>query len=228
MCCYDPQSDPPCFAAAPLVSNTLGSHMVLQSAPRAASVFGWAARGDNITVTLAAASGSATGKSQTHSAVPAPDGEWVVRLDPVGAGGPYNITVSSAMLRDSVTLVDVLFGELWMCGGQSNMELTVSQAFNASVEKARAANYPNIRLFTVGQEYADASREYKQLRSVWQDWSVASPQAVGAGNWTVFSAACWYFGRALHEHLGVPVGLVSNNWGGTSIQTWMSAAAVAK
>lgn len=80
---------------------------------------------------------------------------------------------------------------------------------------------------TQGQEYADTSRgAYRQLRSVWQDWSVASPQALGAGNWTVFSAACWYFGRALQESLHVPVGLVSNNWGGTSIAPWMSPDAV--
>ena len=113
-----------------------------------------------------------------------------------------------------------------MCGGQSNMELTVSQAFNASTEIARASEYPLVRLFTVGQEYIDGGREYRQLRSIWQDWSVASPQAVGAGNWTVFSAACFFFGRSLHEKLQVPVGLVSNNWGGTSIAAWMSPAAI--
>ena len=113
-----------------------------------------------------------------------------------------------------------------MCGGQSNMELTVAQAFNASVEIQRGADFPLIRLFTVGGEYTDSAREYKQLRSVWQDWSVASPQALGAGNWTVFSAACWYFGRSLQQKLGVPVGLVSNNWGGTSIQPWMSPDAI--
>jgi sialate O-acetylesterase len=106
------------------------------------------------------------------------------------------------------------------------MQLSVSQAFNASVEIARASEFPLLRLFTVGEEYTDSQHEYRQLRSVWQDWSVASPHAVGAGNWTVFSAACWFFGRALHEKLQVPVGLVSNNWGGTSIQPWMSPGAV--
>jgi hypothetical protein len=89
--------------------------------------------------------------------------------------------------------------------GQSNMELTVSQAFNSSAEIARAGDYPLLRLFTVGQEYVDGQREYRQLRSVWQDWSVSSPHAVGAGNWTVFSAACNFFGRALQEKLQVPV-----------------------
>lgn len=77
------------------------------------------------------------------------------------------------------------------CCHHGLQELTVAQAFNASTELQRAAAFPLIRLFTVGGEYADSGREYRQLRSVWQDWSVASPQALGAGNWTVFSAACW-------------------------------------
>jgi sialate O-acetylesterase len=224
-CCYDPASDPPCFGARPLLSNTLGDHMVLQSAPRHAQIFGWAAPGDEVTVTVRAASG--TEQPQVHVAVAKNDSSWSAQLDPVAAGArPYNISARSKHLGDGVTLVDVLFGELWMCGGQSNMELTVSQAFNASVEIARASESPLVRLFTVGQEYIDGEREYRQLRSIWQDWSVASPHAIGAGNWTVFSAACWFFGRALQEKLQVPVGLVSNNWGGTSVQTWMSADAI--
>jgi sialate O-acetylesterase len=224
-CCYDPTATPPCFGARPLLSNTLGDHMVLQSAPRSAQIFGWADPGDEITVTLQAVDSAIP--PQVHTAAAAADHSWSVQLTPVAAGAaPYNITAWSKRLSDGVTLVDILFGELWMCGGQSNMELTVSQAFNASTEVARASGYPLVRLFTVGQEYIDGQREYEQLRSIWQDWSVASPHAVGAGNWTVFSATCWFFGRELHEKLQVPVGLVSNNWGGTTIQTWMPPAAV--
>ena len=224
-CCYDPSSDPPCFGARPLLSNTLGDHMVLQSAPRSAQIFGWAAPGDVITVTVRAADG--IGKQQVHTAAANSSGSWSTQLHPVAATArSYNITAWSMQLRDGITLVDVLFGELWMCGGQSNMQLSVSQAFNASTEIARASDFPLVRLFTVGQEYIDGEREYRQLRSIWQDWSKASPHAVGAGNWTVFSAACWFFGRALHEKLQVPVGLVSNSWGGTSIQPWMSPDAV--
>lgn len=224
-CCYDPASDPPCFGARPLLSNTLGDHMVLQAAPRSAQIFGWSTPGDVITVTVRAADG--TGQHQVHAAIVNTSGSWSAQLDPVVASErPYNISAWSQQLRDGVTLVDVLWGELWMCGGQSNMQLSVSQAFNASAEIARASEFPLVRLFTVGEEYTDAEGEYRQLRSIWQDWSVASPHAVGAGNWTVFSAACWFFGRALHEKLQVPVGLVSNNWGGTSIQPWMSPDSV--
>ena len=120
-CCYDPASDPPCFAARPLVSNTLGSHMVLQAAPRTAQIFGWAAPGDTISVSLAAADTAATPQRHTARASSS-DGYWMVQLSPVAASATqYNVSVRSAALDDGVVLVDVLFGELWMCGGQSNM-----------------------------------------------------------------------------------------------------------
>ena len=116
-CCYDPTSDPPCFAAKPLLSNTLGSHMVLQSAPRRAQLFGWADPGDVITIVLEPERPTA-GQRQQLTARAANDTSWSVSLAPVAAGGPYNISVRSAKLADGVQLVDVLFGELWMCGGQ--------------------------------------------------------------------------------------------------------------
>ena len=83
---------------------------------------------------------------QRHTVFAASDGGWSAVLDPVVASAsPYEIMVQSGQLY-SVTLSDVLFGELWMCGGQSNMELTVAQAFNASEELKRAANFPLVRL----------------------------------------------------------------------------------
>lgn len=124
-CCYDPASDPPCFGARPLLSNTLGDHMVLQSAPRSAQIFGWAPTpGDEITVTVRAANGADGQPPQTHTAVAANDSSWSVSLAPVAAGArPYNISTWSKHLSDGVTLIDVLFGELWMCGGQVRKEI---------------------------------------------------------------------------------------------------------
>ena len=116
-CCYDPASDPPCFAAKPLLSNTLGSHMVLQSAPRSAQLFGWATPGDTISIELQPEYGTA-GNAQHHTTRVANDSSWTVSLDAVPSGGPYNISVHSTQLNDGIVLDDVLFGELWMCGGQ--------------------------------------------------------------------------------------------------------------
>jgi hypothetical protein len=147
-CCYDPTSDPPCFVAKPILSNTLGSHMVLQSAPRTAQIFGWGSPHDVITVQLLDEDGAV---QQQHTVVVTNATSWVVVLTPVEAGStPYNISVRSQELNDGVMLHNVVFGELWMCGGQSNMELTVAQAFNHTQEIAAAANWPDLRLFTVG------------------------------------------------------------------------------
>lgn len=74
-----------------------------------------------------------------------------------------------------------MFGDVWICSGQSNMQMTVSQAYNSSVEIAEAANYPNIRLFTVGQGTTSAT-PLSEFSTIEQTWSVASPSSVGGMN----------------------------------------------
>ena len=94
-------------------------------------------------------------------------------------------------------------------GGQSNAQFTVASAFNASAEIAAAANYPNIRVFTVGQGTSSTS-PLKNLATIEQNWTVASPGSIGEGNWSAFSAIGWFFGRDLFDALGgaVPIGLM--------------------
>lgn len=113
------------------------------------------------------------------------------------------------------------------------MQFTVAQLINATAEIALAANYPQIRIMTVGQGTASAT-PLPELATIAQNWSVASPSTVGAGNWSEFSAVCWLFGRDLQDSLKqltgavVPIGLVSTNWGGTPVQYWSSPDALAK
>jgi sialate O-acetylesterase len=114
-----------------------------------------------------------------------------------------------------------------VCSGQSNMQMTVDSVYNASAEVAAAANYPNVRLFTVGQSTV-SDKPLDEFATIEQLWSVASPDSVGGGNWSYFSAACWFFGKNLYDNLQIPIGLISSNWGGTIIQTWMSPDALAK
>ena len=109
--------------------------MVLQSAPRRAQLFGWADPGDVITVVLEPERPTA-GQRQQLTARAANDTSWSVSLAPVAAGGPYNISVRSAKLADGVQLVDVLFGELWMCGGQVRTALRSAHADIASFSQA--------------------------------------------------------------------------------------------
>ena len=114
--------------------------------------------------------------------------------------------------------------------GQSNMVFTVHSGFNATVEGQRAANYPNIRIFTVGEYGTTSATPLTQLGSIVQKWTPASTASVNVADWTMFSAVCWFFGRNVYDALGkkVPIGLVSSNWGGTPIESWSSAATMAK
>eukprot|EP00026_Physarum_polycephalum_P008241 Phypoly_transcript_08320.p1 GENE.Phypoly_transcript_08320~~Phypoly_transcript_08320.p1 ORF type:complete len:348 (+),score=41.52 Phypoly_transcript_08320:40-1083(+) len=199
------------------VSNTLGSNMVLQRAPAKASIYGLAPAGENVTVTF---------NGNSFGTIAASNGEWSISLPPTEAGGPYTITVDTAE-GDRAVLSNVLFGEVWFCGGQSNMQFTVASAFNATEEIQAANNYPDIRVFSVGEAtYSDVPLD--MLKTIDLQWSVASAKTIGAGNWSYFSAVCWFTGRYLYEQLKVPVGLVSSNWGGTYIQAWSPPAALAK
>lgn len=192
--------------------------MVFQRAPQKAHIWGWS-RSPGATVTA-----RFNGKVYTTTA--SNDGSWGIFLDPTPAGGPHEIQVSSSA-SESATLQDVLFGEVWVCGGQSNMQMTVDGVFNATEEVKNAANYPNIRVFTVGTSTTSAT-PLEEFHTISQPWAIASPASVGVGNWSAFSAACWFFGRDLYNDLKVPIGLLSDNWGGTPVQAWSSPDALAK
>lgn len=156
------------------------------------------------------------------------DGIWRQALPTTAAGGPYTITFHTDE-GDSAALKDVLFGDVYICSGQSNMQFTVTNGFNATQEVAAANNYPNIRLFTVGQG-TTSNTPLQNLSTIEQRWSVASNVSVGGAQWGYFSAVCWFFGRDIYDALGgrVPLGLISSNWGGTPIQHWSSPDALSK
>jgi sialate O-acetylesterase len=119
--------------------------------------------------------------------------------------------------------------------GQSNMQFTVHQAFNGIEEIQEAGNYPNIRyqyiivikrpicrVFTVGQ----GNYSYKpldELAAIEQKWSISSSSSIGGGDWTYMSAVCWWFGKDLYEKYGIPIGLISNNWGNVHFFSQLNA-----
>mgnify|MGYP001131162221 FL=1 len=201
-------------AASFQLSNTLGDHMVLQRAPASAVVFGFADPGVVVRTTFNGTEYQTTTTSQ---------GVWRQALPPTQAGGPYTISFSSSD-GDSAQLLDVLFGEVFFCGGQSNCQMTMDICNNATAEIASANSYPNIRVFTVGQG-TSSNTPLTQLGTIAQKWTSASSSSIGGPSWGYFSGLCWLFGKSIYQSLGgnVPVGLVSNNWGGTSIQQWCSA-----
>ena len=202
-------------------SNTFGSHMVLQRDSSVTIVNGFATAGDKVTVAL---DGQALPAVTTGA-----DGVWRIALPPTPKGGPHEV-VATCAAGGSATLSDVLFGDVFLCGGQSNAVFVVHSGFNATVEIARADNYPNIRVFTVGEYGTTSYTPLLQLGSIKQTWAVASAASIGGADWQAFSAVCWFFGRNLFDALGttVPIGLVSSNWGGTVIEAWSTNETIAK
>lgn len=192
----------------PFLSPVFGDHMVLQR-DKVNTFWGWANPGDKVTVQI---SGSAV------SGVAAEDGKWTVKVKPPKVGGPYTVKVSGPQ---SVELKDVLVGDVWVCSGQSNMEMGVGMARDPQKEIA-AANYPNIRLFTVPKSPALTPRTH-----VTGQWLTCSPSTITQNGWGGFSAVAYYFGRKLHQELKVPIGLVHTSWGGTSAEAWTSEEGLA-
>lgn len=177
-------------------------HMVLQSGERV-PVWGWAKTNETVTVEIG-----------TQKLVTGADaaGKWRVLLEPLPAGANLTLTVRG---ENTLTVQDVLVGEVWLGSGQSNMGLQVKEANQFEAEKV-AANFPEIRMFTVAHAASPAAREECAGR-----WEVCHSNTVGN-----FSAALYFFGREIHQHLKVPVGLIHSSWGGTPIQPWMSGEAL--
>ncbi|XP_066462771.1 sialate O-acetylesterase-like [Eleutherodactylus coqui] len=202
-----------------------GDHMVLQQKPARAVVWGYGEVGASVTVTLLQGMNIF---SKTAVNVNGDVGVWKVLLDPMDYGGPYHLIAQHSFKQEILTihLDDILFGDVWVCGGQSNMEMTVSQIFNASQELARAADYPYVRLFTTS--LVASKIELLDLANVDLEWSVPNKENLGHGEFTYFSAVCWLFGRHLARRLKYPIGLVESSWGGTPVEAWSSKTALSK
>ncbi|MFM8488419.1 MAG: sialate O-acetylesterase, partial [Bacteroidota bacterium] len=176
--------------------------MVMQRETRV-PVWGWGDPGERITVQIAGKTIMDTVDSR---------GDWKVMLEPLPAGGPYELVVSG---KNTITIRNVLFGEVWLCSGQSNMQWTVGE-FGIKPDSLRD-NLPELRLFNVSVETDYLPR--KDVKG--SGWTEATPASVAG-----FSATAYFFGRELYEHFRVPVGLITSCLGATSIETWMSAGAL--
>jgi sialate O-acetylesterase len=200
--------------------------MVLQRAPQRAIVWGYGDANKSTTVTIN--SQIYTTISRTKSENNLGESIWSVTLDPVSDEGPFDIHVSQPLTNGTlftITLHDILFGDVWICSGQSNMEMAVIDIFNGTEEIANAGNYPKIRLFTSAHYALGTPSE--ELLGMWLNWSVASPKSVGGPSFIYMSAVCWLYGRMIHEALGGrPIGLIATSWNGTAIEYWMPPKAL--
>lgn len=176
--------------------------MVLQQ-NKPIKVWGWADPGEKVTVLF---------KNQTKSVKADKSGKWMVVLTPEVAGGPFKLTVKG---KNTITLNDILIGEVWVCSGQSNMEWTVRNSKNAE-EEIKNASYPLIRQFLV-QKHVSSKPEQDVKGG---DWKACSPEEVAD-----FTAVGYFFAREVFNDLKIPIGLINTSWGGTHSETWTSKEA---
>jgi len=200
-------------------ANYYQDHMVLQRAPQRSIVWGYSDDFDTPITLSMNNKAYQTKSSSTPSADSVGESIWSVTLDAQIEEGPFQVKVTHPLANgtlETITLNDILFGDVWFCGGQSNMRFPVSEMFNGSMEIANANNYPKIRLFTLVD--TEASTPQEELIRTGMPWSVASNISVASG---YTSAVCWLYGRMIHETLGGrPISLTHVSWAGTYIEYW--------
>jgi sialate O-acetylesterase len=195
------------FASAELrLAGLFSDHMVVQQR-RTVPVWGWAKPKARVVVHL---------ERNTATTTALEDGSWAVRMPILPGEGPYELIVTSD--DKTVTVKDIVPGEVWICSGQSNMEWSVSGSANAQEEIA-AAKLPQIRHIAISKAISPSPKDDIGGGS----WQICSPET--AGN---FTAVGYYFARELQTKLGVPIGLIHSSWGGTVAEAWTSAEALAE
>ncbi|MBY0013406.1 glycosyl hydrolase [Paenibacillus typhae] len=191
----------PAYSGKPLINPLFSSHMVLQR-EQDIELYGWDAPGSQVNVQL---------DDKTYRGTAGVDGEWRISIGSHPAGEPHTLTVNGS--DETVTLEDILFGDVYLASGQSNMAFKVSEVMNASEEISRATN-PDIRFFTVPQL---TSRYPVSVIQSQKQWQVISPATAGE-----LSAVGYFFARKLTEATGVPVGIIFSAVGGTKAENWTS------
>jgi len=191
-----------CLAGQPARADVktpsfISDGMVLQRDMKV-PIWGTADDGEKVTVSFQGQETSTTAK----------DGKWLVRLDDLKTGGPFEMTITG---NNKLRLKDVLVGEVWIASGQSNMEMSLGGCADAQRHIADSKN-PKIHLFTVSRVGAE-----KPQRDVKGKWAECSPETVAG-----FSGVAYFFGRDVQKALDVPVGLIHTSWGGTPAEAWTS------
>lgn len=172
------------------------SGMVVQR-EMAVPVFGAASPGEEVTITF---------RGQTKSTHADDAGQWLVKLDPMAAGGPFDLTIQG---KNTLTFSNVMVGEVWLCAGQSNMGYSMKKIGGQNTNAAALANFPDIRICTM-------------TRGQHSKWEAITPEVCLRS-----SATAYYFGANLYSNLNVPIGLIISSSPGTSIRYWVDPATIA-
>ncbi|MFT3753291.1 MAG: sialate O-acetylesterase [Paludibacter sp.] len=190
-------------------STLFADHMVLQRDVEI-PVWGTAWPKESVTVSL---------NGKTTSVKADANGNWMLKLPKQKAGGPYKMEIAGDNI---LTFNDVYVGDVWLCSGQSNMDMTVAKedrywcGVNNEAEEVANASYPQIRVFDV--DYTP--NHYPQKNPVGK-WEICSPQTVGH-----FSAVSYFFAREIYQNYKIPVGLLTSAFGASTAETWISKEAL--
>ena len=187
------------------LASLFQDNMVLQQQSNV-PMWGWAEPNSEINI-------FASWNDKTISVKSDTSGKFTANLETTVAGGPYQIEISSA---NEIVLKNVMLGEVWLCSGQSNMEMPLkgwlpNDTIANSEREISAAKFPNIRLFNVPREISLSPQEKNG-----GSWKICTPE-----NAVDFSAVAYFFAKSLTHKLNVPIGLIQSTWGGTPVESWM-------
>jgi sialate O-acetylesterase len=182
----------------------IGSHMVLKQSSDV-KIWGWCDVSEQVKL-------KANWDTTTFTTTGSTSAKWEIRISTPAAGGPYQIAIEG---NNRVILDDVLIGEVWICSGQSNMEMSMGWGLPYKDEAANATDR-NIRFFNIPRTTADYPQD-----DVRAEWVVCNPEDMKK-----FSAVAYFFGKSLRQNLNVPVGLIEAAWGGTPAEAWTPIDAI--
>lgn len=203
-----------CFLLLAVAANSqirlpklISDRMVLQRDTEI-KIWGWAAQGEDLSIFF---------MDSTYNAAADDKGSWSIILPKLKAGGPYEMQLKAS---NSITIKDIMIGDIWLCSGQSNMELNMQRVSPLYGAEIAEAEYPSIRYFEVADKYNfNAPQE-----DVWAGhWEKANPENV-----LRFSAVCYFFGKELYEKYQVPIGLINAALGGSPAESWISEQGLKK
>ncbi len=196
-------SDSTRYASNIVLSPMFNDNMVLQR-NKPISVWGTAIPGGVVKIQF---------EDKIKQTTVANDSSWMVKLDAHAAGGPYELKVIG---KDTISIKNVLVGEVWICSGQSNMEMPLNLWGNTHYkQEIETADYPEIRLLTVKKAISFTKKKELLLE---KNWEICSPESAEK-----FSAVGYFFAKKLYKKLKVPIGIIHSSWGGTPVEAWTPA-----
>ena len=197
-----------CLSHSQVVLPRLVSDGMVLQRDTPLTLWGWASPNENVAIHF---------EGNTYSTTTGSDGKWTVVLPPMAAGGPYTMDIQAS---NHIALKNILIGDVWLCSGQSNMELPIYRVAVAYPGLVESAHNPNIRHFAVSTTYRfkDGAKDFQT-----GEWKETTPENV-----LNFSAVGYFFAKALYDQYQVPIGLIRIAVGGSPAEAWLSEAAVKK